>query len=530
MANLDIETKIPDVLVHITYPDKKDKNITITGYAIHKRPRCRVDGQKDYRKTAKNKDEIDLIIERVVNTVIDAYNNQGKKEVEYFTSFGIDSRTKIGNTFLLLKKSKRLFNKLWAESTTHSYLTFYEKNVIPEIQYYEHSSDFGLVEFEDLVSKIARKTFSNGNFSGETLESAKNSVRLKLTYAYPIFSELRYMDPSIPDLHLKADDVLTNSRPKKEQVKYVPLWKLKKFRSLLEKDVEIYPKQVRGAVLMENVALRTSEAAGWTMALCQDFDHHLIIWVLVQEGNLLQNPHLKSKSGYRYTITDDWGTNMLKKCNEIIGDEKTGIAPLSDKDLSEYVKEKLIEAGFSKEFISETSNELQATQGHGQNRDIDVAAYCLRRIRASIWRNICGYTQNELDFALGHIPVNGKKNYEDMWNVNVRERFSIKNRRFDLNPEVSQSPRYKPIEVNAFKEMNIIPFNEYRFVNNGDKPIKFYLTAATAEYNESIIVTHKKNIESKFECFRNTGMENASDRQHEEIIGAVDLKDIEKER
>ena len=79
MANYDVETRMPDVLVHITYPDNKTKNITITGYAIHKRPRCKIDGMKDCRKLAKTIDDIPVIVDRVVNAIVDKYQNKDKK-------------------------------------------------------------------------------------------------------------------------------------------------------------------------------------------------------------------------------------------------------------------------------------------------------------------------------------------------------------------------------------------------------------------------------------------------------------------
>ncbi|MCQ2911015.1 MAG: hypothetical protein MJ244_02405 [Clostridia bacterium] len=520
MANYDVETRIPDVLVHITYPDNKTKNITITGYAIHKRPRCKIDGMKDCRKLAKTKDDISVIVDRVVNAIVDKYQNKDKKVVMMNSFNIIDANTRIGKTFLNLKVSNRCFYNDWRETTQHSYMVFYEKEVIPEIQWCNASEDFGKVEFYDLVKKLAQKTFKNGNFEGESLQEAEEKVTRKLNYAYPIFSEMRYMDPSIPDLFLRDEETMLTKRTQKEQKKYLPPKIHKSFRQLLEQDLERKPQLVRAAILMENCALRTNESAGWTQDLGEEFDNHLIIWVLIQGKGNEQTKILKSHKGYRFVITDDWGYVMIKRCNKLIDDNKN-VTPTTDNQVCDYVKDKLIEAGLTKEYVSLAASELQQTQLQGKNKGIDVAAYILRRNRANIWRNYCGYSQKELDYSLGHVSTINNKMKEDMWRIDTRLTLSDKNRRFILNPEVSQSPKYQSIDVSKFESRTIIPFTEYRFINKGNKPIHIKIHAVTAEPGEAIELIHNERTNSSF-ITNNAIKTTSSKRACTEIIGNVE--------
>lgn len=520
MANFDVETRIPDVLVHITYPDNKTKNITITGYAIHKRPRCRIDGMKDCRKLAKTRDDITVIVDRVVNAITEKYQNKDKKIIVANSLNAIDENTRIGKTFLSLKAANRCFYNDWGETTQHAYMVFYEKEVIPEIQWCATSEDFGKVEFFDLVKKLAEKTFKNGNFEGETMQEAEDKVVRKLNYAYPIFSEMRYMDPSIPDLFLRDDDSILTKRVQKEQKKYLPPKIHKAFRQLLEDDLERNPQLVRAAILMENCALRTKESAGWTQDLGEEFDNHIIVWVLIQGKGNKQTKILKSHKGYRFVICDDWGYVMLKRCNKLIDDKKNS-TPTTDNQVCDYVKDKLIEAGLTKEYVSIAANELQKSQLQGKNKGIDVAAYILRRNRASIWRNYCGYSQKELDYSLGHVSTINNKMKEDMWKIENRLSLSDKNRRFILNPEVSQNPKYKPYDVSKFEIKQIIPFNEYHFINKGNKPIHIKLQAVTAEPGEAIEIVHNEKTSSSF-ITNNAIKTSASKRTYTEIIGNVE--------
>lgn len=520
MANYDVETRIPDVLVHITFPENKTKDITITGYAIHKRPRCRIDGMKDCRKLARSKDDIAVIVDRVVNTITDKYQNKDKKLVVTNSLSEIDTSTRIGKSFLNLKLSNRCFYNDWGETTQHAYMVFYEKEVIPEIQWSARSEDFGKVEFFDLVKKLAQKTFKNGNFEGETLQEAEDKVIRKLNYAYPIFSEMRYMDPSIPDLFLRDDTAMLTKRIQKEQKKYLPPKIHKTFRKLLENDLNNNPQLVRASILMENCALRTNESAGWTQDLGEEFDNHFIVWVLIQGKGNEQTKILKSHKGYRFVISDDWGYVMLKRCNKLIDDKKNNTST-TDNQVCDYVKDKLIEAGLTKEYVSVAASELQQSQLQGKNKGIDVAAYILRRNRASIWRNYCGYSQKELDYSLGHVSTINSKMKEDMWKQETRLLLSEKNRRFTLNPEVSQSPKYKPIDVSKFESMTIIPFSDYRFINNGNKPIHIKLHAVTAEPGEAIEIIHNDKTESTF-ISNNAIKTSLSKRTCTEIIGNVE--------
>lgn len=193
-------------------------------------------------------------------------------------------------------------------------MVFYEKEVIPEIQWCNTTEDFGKVEFYDLVKKLAQKTFRNGNFEGESLQEAEEKVTRKLNYAYPIFSEMRYMNPGIPDLFLRDEETMLTKRTQKEQKKYLPPKIHKNFRQLLEQDLERNPRLVRATVLMENCALRTNESAGWIKDLGEEYDNHLIVRVLIQGKGSEQTKILKSHKGYRFVITDDWGYVMLKRC------------------------------------------------------------------------------------------------------------------------------------------------------------------------------------------------------------------------
>lgn len=202
-------------------------------------------------------------------------------------------------------------------------------------------------------------------------------------------------------------------------------------------------------------------------------------------------------------------------------DDKKNVAPTTNNQVCDYVKEKLIEAALTNEYVSLAENELQQSQLQGKNKGIDVATYILRRNRASIWRNYCGYSQKELDYSLGHVSTVNSKTKEDMWKIDARLTLSDKNRRFVLNPEVSQSPKYQPIDISKFESRTIVPFTEYLFTNKGNKPIHIKIHAVTAEPGEAIELIHNEKINSSF-ITNNAIKTSLSKRTCTEIIGDVE--------
>jgi len=535
MGSYDADTKFDGKRVHLTWPDKT-ANICVTGSAINKSDGAWVDGIKKVRKTAATSDDLEFVKSNVINAISLQLESLERKKIA----------VKSGNVCILSDKpmvqvfyslfeqeinenaqGKPYYIHPWAEGTQHAHIVYFYKNILPIIQDYEYDSDFTAVEKEDLINHLAKVALKRMD-NKDDLNGARATAIMHMNEGDRIYSEMRYNSPSLPDIDLRVEQ--KRKRKRTEQLKRLPYEIHKNFRELVEVAIKDEPYYARAAILMDSGGERSGEASAAMKCDFEDYGDFIISWILVQENKGKRIDRLKSKDAYRYVVLDEWGTRMLRKCNQRIGDEApSDNSPVKDTDLSGWVRNKLREAGCSDEYLRDAYDDMvNYPEYTADGRPVrDIAAHILRRNRASIWRNYCGYTQEELDYALGHVNRKGKFEKDNVLDPKTFVKLAYKNSRYDMFPEYSINPKHKPFCIEKGKEISMIPFDVFRVKNDTDSDLELEFDFLAMEANEIITIETPEGTECNFNL-RSTPSTDFH-RREAYIIGSIDEQETNKE-
>ena len=535
MPKKDVDTRLEGIRVHLTWPNK-DNNITVIGTAIHAIDGIRVDGIQPIRHNAKTKEDIEFAQNVVVNKITEkiefsqrnnAMSSTGKNTLS-FESLMVKVFLELFGPDIDDKRRDNAHNIYpWARSTQKAYVVYFYRNILPKIQECEVESDFTVVEKEDLIKELAQIALKRMERKDD-IDEARVIAVSHMNDADRIYSEMRYHEPSLPPIDLRCD--VQRRRKKTEQLKRLPFIIHKKFRELVEAAIAEEPYMARAAILMDSAGARSGEAAATWSGWHIDYGEYMVVKILSQEEKGKRIDRLKSKDSYRCVVLDEWGTVMVRKCNDVIGHEKlTEDTPLIDTDLSAWIRTKLREAGCTDDYLREAYADMETNpEYNADGKPIrDIAAHICRRNRASIWRNYCGYTQDELDYCLGH--RNLKKRFEKD-NPLAEESFKMlaqKNSRYDMYPESSISPKHRPISLSQGKSIEIVPFDEVRLCNTSEQCILVKIDALATEAGEVIMLDIPRDGAPKFV---DRSITNGGRRMYAYIVGKLqDEKDKDLE-
>ncbi len=535
MPKKDVDTRLEGIRVHLTWPNK-DNNITVIGTAIHAIDGIRVDGIQPIRHNAKTKEDIEFAQNVVVNKITEkiefsqrnkAMSSNGKNTLS-FESLMVKVFLELFGPDIDDKRRDNAHNIYpWARSTQKAYVVYFYRNILPKIQECEVESDFTVVEKEDLIKELAQIALKRMERKDD-IDEARVIAVSHMNDADRIYSEMRYHEPSLPPIDLRCD--VQRRRKKTEQLKRLPFIIHKKFRELVEAAIAEEPYMARAAILMDSAGARSGEAAATWSGWHIDYGEYMVVKILSQEEKGKRIDRLKSKDSYRCVVLDEWGTVMVRKCNDVIGHEKlTEDTPLIDTDLSAWIRTKLREAGCTDDYLREAYADMETNpEYNADGKPIrDIAAHICRRNRASIWRNYCGYTQDELDYCLGH--RNLKKRFEKD-NPLAEESFKMlaqKNSRYDMYPESSISPKHRPISLSQGKSIEIVPFDEVRLCNTSEQCILVKIDALATEAGEVIMLDIPRDGAPKFV---DRSITNGGRRMYAYIVGKLqDEKDKDLE-
>lgn len=496
MPKKDVDTRLEGIRVHLTWPNK-DNNITVIGTAIHASDGIRVDGIMPARHNAKTKDDLEFAQSVVVSKITEKIEFAQKRE-----SMSSHERTKLSYKSLIVKTFFDLFGSdiddsridnvhniyPWAPSTQKACVVYFYRNILPKIQECEVESDFTGVEKEDLIKALTQKALKRMENKDDVDEARIIAIR-HLNDADRIYAEMRYHEPSLPAINLRCD--VKRIRKKTEQIKCLPFMIHKKFRLLIESSIAEEPYMARAAILMDSAGARSGEAAATWSGWHEDYGEFMVIKILSQEEKGKRIERLKSKDAYRCVVLDEWGTVMVRKCNDIIGKEAlTEESPIIDTDLSAWVRCKLREAGCTDDYLRDAYADMESNpEYNADGKPIrDIAAHICRRNRASIWRNYCGYTQQELDYCLGHKSAKKKFEKENPLSEGTFKALAQKNAHYDMFPDLSISPKHRPIALVGGESREIPPFDEVRIRNTSDHHIIVKIDALAMEAGETIVI------------------------------------------
>ena len=524
MAKRDFPTRVNGILAHITWTPHTDRPITLTGTAIYASDGVRVDGIKTVRRQAKAMEDIAYTQTVIVNIITEAIELQRREKRKADLSEKTISRVfykLFGNELNGKERTHIIYS--WRKTTQYSKIKYFERNILPAIEHIDDELDFTEVELKDLFDTLVKKALENGR-SKYGIEGANRTANDHLADAARIYEELREEEPSLPRINLKIEFKV--SQKKNEQLKSIPYHIHKKFREQIISSIPSHPYMARAAVLMDSAGARSAEAAA-TWSECHiDYSDFMVVKITHQEVQGKRCEQLKTAHAYRCVTLDEWGTNALRMCNHYIGDDPFTVdCPVSGSELSAWVRDKLEYAGCTDAFMAEAAKELELHPDFDDNGKPvrDIAAYVCRRHRASIWRNICAYTQAELDYALGHKPQS-KKRYENDNPLSKAtfEKLALKNSRYDMYPDISINPQYRPISLSYVgQRAGIQPFKEVRISNSTSQymRLKIDITAMEAGENIELVLMEKSTHNLVMRSIENVG-----NRMHGYVIGTINLK------
>ena len=181
---------------------------------------------------------------------------------------------------------------------------------------------------------------------------------------------------------------------------------------------------------------------------------------------------------------------MVKLCCQYIKawPDDPNAAPITAEELREFVRKVLQESDIDEAFWAAA----KAAEAKDPDRDsngkpiYDVTAYVLRRNRASIWRNICGFLSIECDYFLGHRDKIAKKRKVDYRLDTELQRIGTKLENYVADPEMSAHPAIMPLFMKHGDDVEMSPYEEFDIVNTSDSPLVIDFDLIAAEAGEEI--------------------------------------------
>ena len=387
----------------------------------------------------------------------------------------------------------------WSDTTLHAVITAFEHQLLPVLQAYEDVGEVDDSVIENFKEMRSQEVLQHGRSRGVP-EVAARSVSKSLSSQLRLYQELIDYNEIFGQSEMRLPIVTyfmkrIRGKPDLEQAKSLPEAVRQKMIRRLEELVSIEPKEVFATVIMFDVGLRTGEAAAVYPGDIQyrTIDQYTFatLAVLWQDKDDFRSPILKTRSSYRIVPLSRWACGMLEKCQRYFGefDWSSGRVLVPNRRLSAWIAKLLKECGCDDVFMSQA----QKLQSLFPNTDIDgsvvfdIAAYLLRHDAASRMRNICGFSQFEIDRMLGHEPsVRAATNSRPTFKT-AEELFPLaqKLERYQYDPAAG----YAPVCLTADGSQQLIPFQENLIHTEGTEPSMVTIDIEAEEPGESIVIT-----------------------------------------
>lgn len=504
--NLPIEHT--DCMAHITWPDQDAPTLTGTIVSSTGVPLT------EYSRVVRNamsRDEIPYVQTHILNTLSENF----KPHAHAPKTHGIaPSHTPMELAFNQVIASDAL---RWKSSGNVSY---FRNNVLPRIKHCVYPSDFTSEDLHIMISELEKKSLGNPNSYGRP-ENAEANVHNHLVAADTIFSHMRIIDPSLPNLQLCRPSI-KKKRYNEEMQKHLPVSAILILRKLIWDYISISPHYARSLGIMLSAGLRPAEAAAIIGSDIISSEIMTCIAISAQETDGERDYDLKTPAAYRTIPLDSWTCNLLKKTNAIIGKESSNDSlKVSKLKLSKIAKEMLEKAGLSNDFfiVAEEDMKRNPVPDINGNPMTNVTAYVLRRNVASIWGNYVGLSKDQVDYLLGHERhTTGAEHFDDKNPGAMLELSKVINH-FDIEKALKKEP-YITIPLIAEKTVTISPSNAPEYLNTTDQTMLIEGLVTVAEAGESINIKSTGTIIS-----HTTYNKKISRRKFTEMIGTVKEND-----
>lgn len=509
----DLPTHDPQVRVHVTYA-LQGGACKLSGYAIDERG-IRIDGSKTLRRYADTLSAIPTIEQHLVTAVVAAVTTAAAKRRKKLAA---DDDGQIVKAFRQAVDSNDPITSSWGASTRHKRLTYFERNVLPVIDAHEGpwlAEDTAALR-DALIDRVLKNKGSDG-----ALEVAEDTVDNSLAASAVIYGRLCEISPALPEIDLRPR-LYARKRVHKEQFKSLPDPVRRKLAAKLESSISSAPRKVMATTVMYDSGLRTAEAAAVHPDELIRRELGISILVGFQESEGKRSPILKTNSAYRQAPTSYWGAAMINRCIAEIGVLAPDEPLCSSHELSAWIRELLVECGCNEVLLAAAAREQdEHPDRDGSGRPIrDLSAYILRRDWASRARNVCGFTQIEIDYLLGHKIRVPKKARLDFRHSDLQAFLSYKLERYIHDYEISNHPWNTPVKIIHGSDETLHAFGGYKISNAGNEPLLVSLDIEAATNAENIVIRlpHGRKLAAKRRVINTKGM-----RQGDPVIGVIPL-------
>ena len=474
--------------IKVTVDALPEKGYCVTGIALNEQGKP-VSHTKRVCKTSSKK-SIPGKKQVVVNRINAALAAKASKSQTRTSADGLDEDNPFVQAYHRVLDSGNPINENWNEDSRHAAMTYFYRHILVFLQKLD-DMEFLASDREKLEQEIFDDINANKHSRGVD-RTMRQTAQRRLIEAGLIYDAMRKEDPSLPAIKFCLEK---HDRPiQAETLKSLPREVRHRFASELERRAKDEPEMVFGAVLMWDAGLRTGEAA----AVSYDIDirfinkNHGVVYVEWQEKDGLRSPILKTKNSYRMVPLSYWGTTMLQRCVEAVPpkDIAPNAAPRRKRDLSEWIRALLTECGCDEAFwqLAQEYERQNPDRDDDGKMIYDISAYVLRRERCGIWRNVCGLTQTECDYLLGHAVRISQRKRVDMRTTEAQISVAKKLERFVYASNVSDHPYHRAFELIHGSDIDVIPFEAMRFVNTAKVTIRVNLSMEAKIVGEPILL------------------------------------------
>lgn len=495
-----LTTKAPGIKAEVYLLPQKNGRVQIHGHAVDADSLVRVDGSREYTRTApsSNQEVIKIYINQIVHSIQQEQkkkspSNTPASETGVYTSRYRD----YGNSRGLCKPD-------WADSTARAAITYFERVLRHMDAYGLELSQLDMADIKDILVEHATQ---NGR-SSKNRVSAENNVNQKLYRANYMYKRLQEHYPELPDVEFSLSMKLTTSN---EQSKAIPDKVRVKLAYLLNRLAPINGLAV-GVAAMQYMGVRTAEAAALKLGDIGIRERYVVCPILRQFRNGAAVPELKTEAAYRiavgpyifrelvvarmkYLMSQGYTEDEIQDMPAVSGPEDPK-AYAGANALAAFGKAVLIACGYQEDALA-AAKALQITEPDRDdwgNAGNEVVCYILRRDFCSRACNICGMRADDVDYLLGHMRE--RKATKDYTSEQVQQELASQLERYVFLPEVTLNPAFRALELEVSKTADIEGYSTYMIRNAHNTPMKLTIAVHTREPGESIRLVAMRTPES----------------------------------
>ena len=400
-------------------------------------------------------------------------------------------------------KRKLLLNiEGWADSTYDSTLSYFLLQILPKLN--QCGSHCTQDDIRTLQQKLVKQAVDSKHSLG-IRDQARKNLRNKINRCHRIYENLRDHLPLgwLPELHLRMEGKAVADV---EQCKSLSPETRVSFEAMLRSLVKTpWGGIAMSLAFMHRCGLRTAESAALRFEDMKESGGVVTFWVRRQLRGDTTTDLLKTSNSYRRLPVPRLLRDMLADRKAYLQDKED--AEGSGKSVDHFpisghytdpeqfvpcddisaVGRRLLQICGCKEEFWDGSRELMRLEPDvedGIQIGTDLTAYVLRRDFASRAANVCGVTDQELNFALGHKVKNGERAKREFFGDDSMAAFGKKLERFVFDPHHSDHPAFAPIPL--VPGSSSVQFIDGRLTFYATEDMEVDVTAETLDAGQSV--------------------------------------------